>query len=147
MMASTQFKRSGTGLTAPCSFLFLSFTLFAADSPPLQSIEAFGYKWQVQTASDWKFENGILNLTVPRPATQPRRPAQYALAETPDLLKVTIEAEVQAEPESLRKRHNSLIFVYAWKDKDHFNYRPPVDTAKLPSTMESFMFTAAIACA
>lgn len=87
-----------------------------------ESIQAFGLKWIAPIAADWKVEDQVLHLLVPRPATQPRRPSQYLLADTAPFTKVTIEAEVQAEPEALRKRHNSLIFVYAWKDKEHFNY-------------------------
>jgi len=99
------------------------------------SIEAFGYKWSVPTAADWKMTPaGVLELLVPRPSTQPRRPSQYALAETEPMLKFEVELEAKAEPESLRKRHNSLILVYAWRDPDHFNYvHLSVDTAKQAS--------------
>ncbi len=58
-------------------------------------VEAFGHKWSVPIGSDWKQENGVLQLLVARPQTAPRRPAQFALAETPDWQKVTIEAEVK----------------------------------------------------
>lgn len=68
---------------------------------------------------------------MPRPSTQPRRPTQYALAETPDYVKVTVEAEVKKEPEAARKRRTSLILVYAWRDADHFNYAHlSVDTGR-----------------
>ncbi len=94
-------------------------------------ISAFGLKWRAPIPADWKFEDGVLHLLVPRPSTQPRRPSQYLLAETADFTKVTIEAEMQAEPAHIRKRHNSLILVYAWRDKDHFNYAHlSVDSAK-----------------
>src|SRR5260370_40892088 len=63
-----------------------------------------------------------LRLLVPRPSTQPRRPTQFALADTPDYLTVTVEAEVKKEPKALRNRKNSLIFIYAYRDPDHFNY-------------------------
>jgi len=105
--------------------LVLSLTLAGiapAQDSTAGTFEAFGHKWSVPVLADWKFENGILNLLTPRPSTQPRLPSQYALADTPDFLKVTIEAEMQAEPKATRKRRNSLILVYAWKDKDHFNY-------------------------
>ena len=92
--------------------------LSAADS-----IEAFGHKWTVPTGADWKLEPaGILELLVPRPSTQPRRPSQYALAETEPFTQLDVELEVKAEPASVRKRHNSLILVYAWRDAEHFNY-------------------------
>ena len=77
--------------------------------------------------------NGVptLELLVPRPATQPRRPTQFALADTPNYLRVTVEAEVKKEPEAARQRRTSLIIVYAWRDPDHFNYAHlSVDTAK-----------------
>jgi hypothetical protein len=51
------------------------------------TIEAFGHRWRVPVASDWKtgVEDGAetLELLVPRPSTQPRRPVQYALAGDP----------------------------------------------------------------
>lgn len=91
-----------------------------------ETIQAFGLRWQVPILADWKVEKaeGIetLKLLVPRPSTQPRRPTQFALAETPDYASVTVEAEMKKEPQALRKRRNSLIIVYAWRDKDHFNY-------------------------
>ncbi len=90
------------------------------------TIAVFGHRWRVPVASDWRtvVEDGAetLELLVPRPSTQPRRPIQYALAETPDFITVTLEAEVQREPESPRQMHPSLILVYAWRDPDHFNY-------------------------
>ena len=92
--------------------------LSAADS-----IEAFGHKWTVPVGADWKVEpGGVLELLVPRPSTQPRRPSQYALAETEPFSQLEVELEVKAEPASLRQRHNSLILVYAWRDAGHFNY-------------------------
>ena len=95
-----------------------------------ESIEAFGLKWRVQTAADWKYEKGVLGLLTPRPSEKPRRPIQYALAETPDYLKVTIDAEVKKEPAATRNRRTSVMFVYAWRDADHFNYAHlSVDTA------------------
>lgn len=89
-------------------------------------LAAFGQRWQVPIASDWTVtaDEGMetLSLLVPRPSTQPRRPSQYALAETPDFVAVTLELEVQREPESERQMHPSLILVYAWQDANHFNY-------------------------
>lgn len=87
-----------------------------------ESIEAFGLKWTVPVAADWKLEEGVLNLIVPRPSEKPRRPLQYALAQTPDYVKVTLEAEVRKEPAGQRNRRTSLILVYAWRDAGHFNY-------------------------
>ena len=89
-------------------------------------INAFGYGWRVPIAEDWKVAtvDGLqtLELLVPRPSLQPRRPTQFALAQTPDFVKVTIDAEVKKEPEALRGRRTSLILVYAWRDEAHFNY-------------------------
>jgi len=90
------------------------------------TIEAFGLRWQVPIAADWKVEKidgaPVLQLLVPRPSTAPRRPTQFALAETPDFIKVTVEAEMKKEPAALRDRHTSLMIAYAWRDPDHFNY-------------------------
>jgi hypothetical protein len=101
-------------------------TLACASLAAGDTIDAFGYRWRVPAAADWRtgVEDGAetLELLAPRPSTQPRRPVQYALAETADFISVTLEAEVQREPESPRQMHPSLILVYAWRDQDHFNY-------------------------
>jgi hypothetical protein len=112
--------------------------LLALSSPAFSAepgiVQAFGHRWQVTEVSDWRFADGVLQLLVPRPSTAPRRPTQYALADTPPFQRVTVEAEVMAEPKALRNRRNSLIFVYAWRDKDHFNYvHLSVDTARQAS--------------
>jgi hypothetical protein len=89
-------------------------------------LEAFGLKWHVPIAADWKVATvdgfPTLELLVPRPSTAPRRPTQYALAETPDYEKLTLELEVKKEPAAARNRRTSLILVYAWRDANHFNY-------------------------
>lgn len=89
-------------------------------------LEAFGYRWRVPVAADWRVSGSgsgqVLELLVPRPGLQPRRPIQFALAETPDFVTVTVEAEVKKEPEGERRRRTSLILVYAWRDEAHFNY-------------------------
>jgi hypothetical protein len=71
----------------------------------------------VQQASDWVVENGVMQLRVagePAPG-QPRRPQKFAILDSKPYRKVTVEAEM---------KHNgrSLIIVYAFQDKDHFNY-------------------------
>lgn len=107
----------------------LSATSFA-ESLRKESFEAFGYKWLVPTASDWKMDGTALQLLVPRPSTQPRRPTQYALADTPAYVRGVLELEVRKEPFSTRNRRTSLILPYAWKDDNHFNYAHlSIDTA------------------
>ncbi|MBI4874634.1 MAG: hypothetical protein HY822_08375 [Acidobacteria bacterium] len=103
--------------------------------PAQETIQAFGLKWSVPIAADWKVESAggveTLRLLVPRPSTAPRRPAQFAVAQTPDYLRVTVEAEMKQEPAAARNRHTSLMIAYAWRDADHFNYAHlSVDAAK-----------------
>ncbi len=90
------------------------------------AIEAFGLQWLVPVAADWKLEplDGVptLQLLVARPSTQPRRPTQYALAQTAAYQQLTLELDVKQEPLQARNRRTSLILVYAWRDNDHFNY-------------------------
>jgi hypothetical protein len=106
---------------AAIALFCLPALLRAADT-----IEVFGLKWTVPIAADWKVETidgfSTLNLLVPRPSTEPRRPTQFALADTPDYITVTIDAEVKKEPKALRNRQTSLIFIYAYTDASHFNY-------------------------
>jgi len=108
------------------SILFFLPALLSAADPTPASIEALGLRWTVPIRADWKIADvdGVptLSLLVPRPSTQPRRPTQFALAETPNYLSVTLEAEVKKEPKALRDRRNSLIFIYAYRDANHFNY-------------------------
>lgn len=88
----------------------------------------FGQHWTVPEASDWKIadENGtqVLRLTTPRgPLPGPRRPIQFALADTPDLQKVTVEGD-------MRPLGHSLMIVFAYRDAEHFDYAHlSVDTA------------------
>jgi len=102
---------------------------------PADSIEAFGHKWRLPSASDWKLETEdglqVLSLLTPRPSLEPRRPSQYALALTPDYEEVTVELDVRKEPLRQRGRRTSVILVYAWRDENHFNYAHlSVDTAR-----------------
>jgi 3-keto-disaccharide hydrolase len=89
-------------------------TVFVGSSAA-ETIEAFGQKWSVPIASDWVMENGVLHLNVGRPQEHPRRPKQFALAETPDWQNVTISLEAKS-PEG------NLILVYAYRDESHFDY-------------------------
>ena len=79
-----------------------------------ERIEAFGLNWTVPVAADWKVgkEDGaeVLRMLVERPQRQPRRPIQFALAETPPFHQVTVEADV-------KRLGGSLIVVYAYRDR------------------------------
>ena len=87
--------------------------------PGADKIEVFGHSWTVPVKSDWAVDGSgpdqVLKLLVAHPSTQPRRPSQYALAETPAFTNVTIEADV-------KRTGGSLILVYAWRDENHFDY-------------------------
>jgi hypothetical protein len=88
-------------------------------TPPLaEEIEAFGLKWQVISAADWRVEGGELHLVTARPQqANPRRPIQFALAHTAPLERFTLEVDVRrAAPKG------SLILVYAWQKDGYFNY-------------------------
>ena len=106
--------------------IWIPLLLFPVFLSAADSIEAFGLRWTVPAKADWKLEKldgfPTLSLLVAKPTLQPRRPTQFALAETPDYLTATLEAEVKKEPKALRNRKNSLIFIYAYRDADHFNY-------------------------
>ena len=99
----------------------------------------------------WSGAGGVetLRLLVPRPATEPRRPTQFAVAQTPDYIRVTVEAEMKKEPAAARNRRTSLMIAYAWRDKDHFNYAHlSVDTARQqPVHNGIFHVSEATACA
>jgi hypothetical protein len=93
----------------------LAPALHAADT-----LSAFGYNWDVYKASDWKVANvdgspALELLTARGPLPGPRRPMQFALAQTPDFNRVTVEADA-------RPRGRSLLIVFAYRDPSHFNY-------------------------
>jgi hypothetical protein len=101
--------------------------LLASLTPAAEPIEAFGLQWTVPVASDWKVESDgampVLRMLVERPQREPRRPTQFALADTPDWKRVRVESEV-------KRIGGSLILVYAYRDATHFNYAHlSVDTA------------------
>lgn len=86
----------------------------------LLALQAFGYKWKVPVESDWAVDGAgrkqVLRMLAPGPpAPTPRRPLQYALAETAPFESVTMELEVKRDK-------SSLILVYAWRDENHFDY-------------------------
>jgi hypothetical protein len=97
------------GLLVAASLLFAANTL-----------DIFGYKWSVRNSSDWKIDQGggapVLRLVTPRePLPGPRRPIQFALAETNNYGDVLVEADV-------RPHDRSLMIVYCYRDPAHFNY-------------------------
>jgi len=106
------------------AFLLLTSSLL----PAADTLSVFGRHWTVPAASDWKIEQQggtqVLRLVTPRnPLPGPRRPIQFALADTPDLEKVTVEAD-------MRPLGHSLIIVYAYRDPAHFDYAHlSIDTA------------------
>jgi hypothetical protein len=99
--------------------LSLALGCLLAASGPAETIEAFGCKWKVPVASEWAVEgvgkDQVLRMLAAHPSTQPRRPVQYALAETAPFEYVTLEVEVKRDK-------TSLILVYAWRDENHFDY-------------------------
>jgi hypothetical protein len=97
------------GLLLTATALFASVTL-----------EVFGHDWTVFDAKDWSVaqETGapVLHLVTPRgPLPGPRRPVQFAIAQTQDFGNVTIEADV-------RPLQRSLILVFSYRDAAHFDY-------------------------
>ena len=83
-------------------------------------LTVFGYQWTVPEASDWNIdqEQGVpvLHLAAARgPLAGPRRPIQFALAETPIFRAVAVSADV-------RPLGHSLLIVFAYRDSAHFDY-------------------------
>lgn len=84
------------------------------------TLEIFGYRWTVPHAADWKVdsEDGtvVLKLVTGRePLPGPRRPMQFAVAETPAYSQVTVDADVKPFA-------RSLMIVFAYRDATHFDY-------------------------
>ena len=94
--------------------LFLAFFIAA-------NLHIFGYDWGMPDRADWKTgEDGgapMLSLLVGKepPSSGPRRPAQFALAQTADFENVMIEADV-------KPRGRSVMIVFAHRDAAHFDY-------------------------
>lgn len=107
------------------AFVALPLTLplsMALPSLAADRLEAFGLRWSVPLMADWTVtkDDGVetLNLITPRPKPDsPRKPFQYALAETAPLGRFTLECEARKQAP-----RGSLILVYAWRDPSHFNY-------------------------
>ena len=80
----------------------------------------FGHKWTVPIGADWQItsDNGtpVLHMTQGRePLPGPRRPFQFAMAETAEFS----SARVELDAKPLKR---SLIVVYAYRDPSHFDY-------------------------
>jgi hypothetical protein len=95
--------------------LLTSWALAAADR-----IHVVKNDWTVPAASDWKVEEqsgvSVLHLIAPRgPLPGPRRPIEFALAETPEFRAVTVELDA-------RPLGRSLIVVFAYRNAAHFDY-------------------------
>jgi hypothetical protein len=83
-------------------------------------LEVFGYSWTVFDPNDWSVtketDAPVLHLGTPRgPLPGPRRPVQFAIAQTPDFGDLNIEADV-------RPLQRSLILVFSYRDAAHFDY-------------------------
>jgi hypothetical protein len=92
----------------------------AAFACAADTLKVFDHQWTVPVATDWKVDQAegvsLLRLVQNRgPLPGPRRPIQFALADTPDFNRVTVEAEV-------KPLGRSLLMVFAYKDPAHFNY-------------------------
>jgi hypothetical protein len=102
-------------MTARATALMLCLALPALS----ESVKAFGLDWTVPVAEDWAVERDgsseVLHLKVPRDQKVPRRPKQFAVAETPNWQNVTVSFEVKA-------LGGHVIAVFAYRDDAHFNY-------------------------
>lgn len=95
--------------------ILTAVTLNAADT-----LRIFDRQWSVPVAADWKVEEGdatpLLHLVVRRgPAPGPRRPIQFALTEVPVYSRLTVEADLKPEGQS-------MMIVFAYTDPAHFDY-------------------------
>jgi hypothetical protein len=98
----------------------LLLVLNALALPAADTLDIFGVKWSIPVAADWKVaeDNGspmLQLLTGKAPLPGPRRPFQFAVADTPPYRQVTVTADV-------RPRKRSLIVVLAYRDPAHFDY-------------------------
>lgn len=97
-------------------FLLTASLLLGADT-----LQIFDHQWSVPDGSDWEIQkdNGapVLHMKIGREplASGPRRPFQFAVADTQPFGKVTLEADI-------RPLKRSVIIVYDYRDSGHFNY-------------------------
>ncbi len=84
-------------------------------------LHVFDYNWSVPDLADWKIENEsgaqVLHLLTGKepPSNAPRRPSQFAIAQTPDFSNVMVEVDV-------KPLARSVMIVYAYRDPAHFDY-------------------------
>jgi hypothetical protein len=121
----------------PDALLFAAICLSAAAlfAAGADSLSVFGGSWNVEHASDWSVEQGVLRLKVsadPVPG-QPRRPTKIALLDSKPYTKVTVEGEV-------KRNARSLIIVYAWQDDAHYNYAHMSTDAAAKQVVHNGMF-------
>ncbi|MFL6417047.1 MAG: hypothetical protein ACJ74Y_15400 [Bryobacteraceae bacterium] len=89
--------------------------------PAADTLQIFDHRWSVPRSGDWEIQKShgtsILHMKTGRgpEASGPRRPFQFALADTPPFSKVTLEADI-------RPLKRSIIIVYAYRDPGHFDY-------------------------
>jgi hypothetical protein len=109
-------------LTVPTHRMKLWLIVFVVASAlaARDKLQVFGSTWTVPDASDWKIETidgtPVLELLHARgPLPGPRRPIQFALAETPELQHATVDLDA-------RPLQKSLIIVFAYRDAGHFDY-------------------------
>jgi len=103
--------------------------LLAAGLCPAATFHIFGFSWTVPDAGDWRVDQEagtpVLHLLVGKepPSNAPRRPSQFAIADTSPYSQVTVEADV-------KPLGSSLMIVFAYQDPAHFDYAHlSVDTA------------------
>lgn len=97
-------------------FLLAASLLLSADT-----LQIFDHQWSVPNGSDWEVQKesgaSVLHMKIGREplASGPRRPFQFAIADTQPFSKVTVEADI-------RPLKRSVIIVYDYADPGHFNY-------------------------
>jgi len=97
-------------------FLLAASLLLGADT-----LQIFDHQWSVPNGGDWEIQKDneapFLHMKIGRepPSSGPRRPFQFAIADTQPFSRVTVEADI-------RPLKRSVIIVYDYRDSGHFNY-------------------------
>jgi hypothetical protein len=115
---SSRSARSGATSRIMKLLAILAATAVAACAA--DKLTVFGSEWTVPVASDWKIEQQggveVLRLVEHRgPLPGPRRPIQFALRNTENYGRLTLEADV-------KPLGASLLIVFAYRDEGHFDY-------------------------